>query len=389
MAQPLNMTLLGDRRRLWLAVTSAFLGNALLFGTWISRLPAIKDTFTLSHDDLGLLLFLLAGGALIGFPLAGRLCTQFGGLFVTRLFWALLGLAMLALALAPSVLILGGTILVFGIITGAMDVAMNVWATEAETTSRKIWLPSFHAMWSLGTALGALMAILLVPLGWTHSLHFTLAALAVLPLGFWGMGIAWQVKPDSPQKTPIIPPMRGKLLLVGIMTLCATLSEGAVADWSALFLIEVYDLTQSSAPLGFAVFSAAMVIMRLSGALVIKAAGPLGAGATSSALAILGAGLMLWSTSLMATLVGFALMGLGYALVVPLAMARAAASASMPAATAVAGVSTFAYGGMLLGPPVIGFIAEASSLHFALGLLVLMGLFMAATTHALRPPRQG
>ena len=367
-------------------MTAGFLGNAVLFGTWLSRLPAIKDTFELNHDDLGILLFLLAGGALIGFPLAGRLCAQYGGARITRMFFALMCIAMFALAYAPSIWVLGIVGLLFGIVTGAMDVAMNVWATEAETASGKIWLPSFHAMWSLGSAFGALSALVVVPLGWSYSLQFSVATLLALPIVFWGMHILWQVTPERPEKTPILPPMRGKLLLVGLMTLCATLSEGAVADWSALFLIDVYALPESRAPLGFAVFSAAMVITRLSGALIIGKLGPIGAGVLSSTAAIIGAGLMAWSPSLVASLIGFAFMGLGYALVIPLAMARAAESASMPPSVAVAGVSTFAYGGILLGPPVIGFIAEASSLQFAMGLLILMGLIMAATTHALRAP---
>ena len=184
------------------------------------------------------------------------------------------------------------------------------------------------------------------------------------------MRVTWRSEPQLSEKTPLFPVMRGKLLLVGFFTLCATLGEGCKGNRCAAF-------------------AAAMVAMRLSGALVIGHLGPLRAAFLSAGFAIIGAVVLALSTTTLPAITGCVLLGFGYALAMPLAMARAGASRSMPKAMAVAGVATFAYGGILLGPPVIGFLAEATSLHRALMLLILLGVVMLLTAPALRTPKGG
>ena len=376
-------------KRIWIAIAAAFLANSILFGTWAARLPAIKQSFDLSHDALGLLLLLMAAGAICGFPIAGKLADRHGGARITRILWALMVLSMLGLALAPSIWLLALAIICFGLSGGGMDVAMNVWATEAEDDTGKIWMPSFHAMWSLGSVLGALSGLVVIPWGWSHGTHFAIVAMLALPLAIWGMRIPWSFTPQPAEKTPFLPILRGKLLLVGFFTLCATLGEGAIADWSALYLIEVTATSEARAPIGLAVFATAMVVMRLSGAIVIGRLGPLRAAFVSAGFAGLGAAIVALAGSETMALIGFVALGLGYALAMPLAMARAGASRTMPKAMAVAGVATFAYGGILLGPPLIGFIAEATSLHTALLLLLALGGVMLFTAPAMKPPKGG
>lgn len=375
--------------RLWLAVAAAFLANSILFGTWAARLPAIKQSFGLSHDALGLLLLLMAAGAITGFPIAGKLADRHGGARISRVLWLLMVLSMLGLSLAPTVWTLSIAIVCFGLTGGGMDVAMNVWATEAEETSGKIWMPSFHAIWSLGSVVGALSGLIVIPMGWGHGTHFAIIALVAAPLALWGMNIAWAFTPQPAEKTPFLPILRGKLLLVGFFTLCATLGEGAIADWSALFLIEVTEASESRATIGLAAFATAMVIMRLSGAIVIGRLGPLYAAFVSAGFALVGAVIVAVATTEMLAITGFVALGFGYALAMPLAMARAGASRSMPKAMAVAGVAVFAYGGILLGPPLIGFVAEATSLHSALLILLGLAAIMILTAPALRPPKGG
>ena len=128
-------------KRIWIAIAAAFLANSILFGTWAARLPAIKQRFDLSHDALGLLLLLMAAGAICGFPIAGKLADRHGGARITRILWALMVLSMLGLALAPGIWLLALAIICFGLSGGGMDVAMNVWATEAEDDTGKIWMP--------------------------------------------------------------------------------------------------------------------------------------------------------------------------------------------------------------------------------------------------------
>lgn len=384
-------------RRALYAVLALFLLNGALFGSWAARIPAFKTEFALGPDALGLILLCLAGGAIAAFPLAGRLVDTHGPETLCK--W--LALAYLAalplLALAPSAIFLAVTLVYFGACFGAMDVAMNAWGAEVERARARPLLPQLHAVFSLGAGLGAAGAALAVAGGLTPLAHFTLTS-AALGLGSLPFILRGGVMPEiaQPQKSPpsvietdaaprtILP--RGPLVLVGLVAAAAGLSEAAVADWSAVYLTVVTQADPAIAALGFAAFSTTMVIIRLSGGWLVAWRGAVAATRMSGILLALGATLAVTASASSTVLAGFALLGCGAALVMPLAFARAAADADIAPGAAIAQVALVGYGGLLLGPPLIGFIAARSDYPTSFTVLVVLGLAIAVFARALRSP---
>lgn len=372
-------------RRFWLAITAAFVANGVFFGVWAARIPAVAETFSLDHNDLGLLLLLLALGAIVFFPIAGRMADRHGAPLVSRILILGKAISMTGLAFAPNIWCLALALFAFGASHGGMDVAMNAWASDVERKVGRAWMPSFHAMWSLGAGIGALSGYFAVSAGIDYSWHFLLIALLVPMIGLWGMNIPWATKAKTTlTKTPIFPIPKGMLLLVGLLAFCATLGEGAMADWSAIYLIEVAKTEEKFAPIGLAVFSGMMVAMRMAGGVVISRLGQTKAGLFSGIMAVLGSSIAIFATSTAVIIAGFAFMGMGYALAMPLAFSRAGNDPHTPPAQAIASVATLGYGGILLGPPVIGFLSELISLRGAFGVLLFLAIVMVIIAPSIR-----
>lgn len=378
----------------WRAVAAGFALNGFLFGVWASRIPGFKAEFGLSQATLGFLLLALAGGAIAAFPFAGGLSERLGAARMTVLLAILYGPALVALALAPGVIWLGLTLFVFGALHGAMDVAMNGWAAKVETRLARPTMSIFHAMFSLGAGLGAGSGYLAIGLGLPPFAHF----LAMAVMG--GAAALWLMWPQRNTTPPISSPHgkpgklfalpHGPLLLVGLVALSVSMGEGAMADWSAVFLERVVGVTEAQAALGYAAFSATMVLTRLSGGILVQWFGPVVVTRLSALIAGLGLVIVIFAPGLAVALTGFALVGIGYAVVMPLVFSRAANDPDMAPGPAIASVATVGYGGMLLGPPVVGFIAQLAGLQVAFGMLALLALcaLMLAPVLAVPPPRR-
>ena len=377
------------------AVAAMFILNGALYGIWASRVPAIAQIHQLSEGVLGLLLLSMCAGAIISFPLAGALSDKYGSALMTKRMAFAYGATLVALAMAPSVWLLALSLFLFGATHGSMDVTMNAWAGEVERELGRPVMSSFHAMWSLGTGLGAASGYVAVNLGAEPSTHFLIGAsisLALtLPMGL----IPWQspstTKPkdtegNGKKKPALFAIPKGALALVGIIGFCSALGEGAMADWSAIFLVQVAEVDEGVAALGFATFSAVMVMMRLAGDRVIAKLGAIRAARASSFAAVSGTLLAITVGNLPASLIGFALMGFGYALIFPLIFSRAANDDHLSPGAAIAAVATFGYGGGLLGPVAIGFLADIFFIRWAFLVLTILALVIALLAHHLAPP---
>lgn len=376
------------QNRYWLAIASAFGANGLFFGGWASRIPAVADRFDLTHAQLGGFLLLLSLGAMLFFPTTGALVSRFGARPVTMVSYAALAVTLGFLGLAPSIGLLGLSLFLFGAAIGAMDVAMNAWGSEVERKFQKIWMPSFHAIWSLGAGLGAVTGFLALSFQSSYGLQFALTAFAPLPLVYWGMRVKWRGRAKhAPKRGPAFMIPKGAVFFVGIFALCAGLGEGAVADWSAIYLIEVLQTQERLAPMGIAVFSLAMVFMRLMGGMIIKRLGLEKAALLSGAAALLGALCVVFFSSTLGVLAGFVLLGVGYAFGFPIAILRAGQDPDMPPAQAIAGVATLGYGGTLLGPPLIGFLTSLTDLRSAFGLLIVLALLAIVVSSKIGLPK--
>ncbi|WP_260090501.1 MFS transporter [Phaeobacter inhibens] len=369
----------------WRAVSAMFVLNGALFGIWASRIPAVSEIHELSPGGLGLLLLLMAAGAILSFPLAGRAADRIGAAHVTRRVALAYVLGLVLLALAPNLPLLAAALFVFGAAHGSMDVAMNAWASEVEARAARPMMSSFHAMFSLGAGLGALSGYAAASIDAQIPAHFLVAGCVSALLTLYMAQIPWVARPapESGAAKPALLP-RGALLAVGFVAFCGAVGEGAMADWSAIFLVLTTGASEADAALGFAVFSIAMVAMRLIGDLVVARIGPVTAGRLAGTSASLGALIAVGWGSYGAAMTGFALMGIGYALIMPLAFSRAASDPDLPAGAAIASVATFGYGGILIGPPMIGVTAELISLPAAFLILAVLAVFIVIFSDVLR-----
>ncbi|MCA0928912.1 MFS transporter [Ruegeria profundi] len=371
----------------WRAVAAMFILNGALFGIWASRIPAVRDHLGLTHEALGYGLLFMAAGAVCSFPVTGRLTDRFGAVSITRVIAVLYTLSLILLAMAGSFWALAGFLFVFGAFHGSMDVAMNAWAAEVEHAYDKPVMSSFHAMWSLGAGLGALSGYGAVQMGLTVMQHFLLMGGIVVALTLALSRVRWTSRKASSSGAAVFALPSGALILVGFTALCGALGEGAVADWSAIFLRDVTGAEESIAALGYAVFSVTMVAFRLAGGFVISRFGPVATARFGGVCAAMGVFTVVSTAEPALALIGFALMGIGYAVIMPLAFSRAASDLNVPPGQAIASVATLAYGGLLIGPPLIGFLAEMLTLRLAFAALLPLAVLIVLLSGALRPAR--
>lgn len=369
--------MISQLRTPWRAVAAMFLLNGALFGVWASRIPAVSAIHDLTPGSLGLLLLCLAAGAIVAFPLAGRASDKFGASQVTIKIAIVYAFALILIALSPTPWVLAITLFVFGTTHGAMDVTMNAWAAEVERASKRPLMSSLHAMFSVGAGIGSASGAAAASLGWSITLHFVLIAIFLVILTLSLANIAWHSTQNTrEQPAPLFAFPKGSLLAVGFVAFCASLGEGGMADWSAVFLVSVASVSEAKAALGYFVFSVVMVTVRLLGDQIVRRLGPVVVARIGGAVATTGVLIAVLFGTFSLILVGFALMGFGYALIMPLVFTRAANDEFIPQGTAIASVSTLGYGGILLGPPLIGFVADFTSLRTAFLILSILAFLI-------------
>ncbi len=369
--------------------------DGFLFAGWVVRIPAIKAQTGAGAGALGLALLGVSAGAVAFMMITGRLCRRFGSHAVTTASGAALALSILLPPLTRSATALGLVLLVFGAAYGSLNVAMNSAAVELIAALRRPVMSGFHAAFSLGGMLGAglggLIAGRLSPA--THLLVLAVIGLVVTAVAGRALrgpaGADRTPLPEGPgasrsdRSRPAGGAKRARrlVLVFGLIALCTAYGEGAMADWGALHLSQDLAAGPSLAAAGYAVFALAMTAGRLSGTAVVQRFGPTRALITGGSTATAGMLLGALAPTAWAACAGFAVAGLGLANIFPIAIARAG-EADGPDGVAVA--STVGYGGMLLGPPAIGFLAEAFGLPVALTTAALLAAVAAAVAYATR-----
>ncbi|KUM73532.1 MFS transporter [Streptomyces curacoi] len=378
-----------DLTRLRIALTAFFALDGFLFAGWVVRIPAIKHQTGASAGALGLALLGVSAGAVLTMMLTGRLCRRHGSHQVTVVCAVLLSLSVALPPLTHSVPALGAVLLVFGAAYGGINVAFNSAAVALVTALRRPVMPSFHAAFSLGgmvgAGLGGLVAGTLSP---TRHL-MGLAVIGLLVTVVAGRTLLRHEPPTTANRalttpdTPRRPDPRTRPLVIvfGLIALCTAYGEGAMADWGALHLQQDLDASPGVAAVGYSCFALAMTIGRLTGTALLERLGHgrtvVAGGATAAAGMLLGS----LSPSLWAALLGYAVTGLGLANLFPVAVERAG---SLAGPSGVATASTLGYGGMLLGPPAIGFMADWFSLPVALTSVAVLAAIATAIGLATR-----
>ena len=382
------------RQARW-ATSVIFAVNGAALATWVSRIPAIKDGLALNDAQLGVALFGIAVGALASFPLAGYLVPRWGSRAVTVAAGLFLCAALIVLALVSSLAGLALALAGLGAGSGAMDVAMNAQGVEVEQRLGRPIMGSLHAMFSVGGLCGASLGGLLVGRGLVPVPHFLLfSALGVLLILLSATRLLRPERADSDVAAPSVFALPDrKLLAFGVLAFCAFLTEGAVADWSAVFLRDTLKTGAAFAAVGFAAFSLAMTLMRFGADALVARMGAARLVAGGGLLSAVGLGAALIVATPWAALLGFACIGVGMASVAPLvfsAAGRASSRASgVSSGAGIAAVATMGYAGFLAGPASIGFLAHATSLRVALAILIVPGLVIAVLGSRVNPAGTG
>lgn len=356
-----------------IAVSVVFAVCGAGFATWAARVPAAQQRLGLDAGGLAVALFGLAAGSVAALLAAGPLITRTGSRRAALAGATVLCAGLPAAALAPDLPWFTAALLVLGAGNGLLDVAMNTHAARVEQAHGRPIFASFHAWWNVGALVGAGAGALLaaVPIG----VHFPVAG-AVLLVVAAGATRAFLPGPDAGQGGAFTFPGRA-LLPLGAIAFCGFLAEGTVNDWGAVHLEASTGAGAAVASLGFVAFSAAMVAVRLVADRLVAATGAPRVLRGSCVVAGTGFAVTLAAPTPAVGIAGLALVGLGLAAVVPLAFSAAGARDPAAASRAIAGVATCGYLGFLVGPVLVGVVADAAGYRAAL-VLPALGLVAAA-----------
>lgn len=367
----------GPKQRL--STRLAFLVAGLAMSAWAPLVPYAKARIGLEEGSLGLLLLCLGGGSLLAMPLTGVLSMRFGCRAVILWAGALTCLLLPGMAAAPGAASLALTLFLFGAAIGTLDVAMNVQAVIVERDSGGALMSGFHGLFSVGGFLGAgCMALMLW--GGLSPLASVgiLAAVAALVLA--GAGPHLLREPDEQGgKNALFVMPHGAVIFIGVLCFIVFLAEGAMLDWSALFLTGARGLDAGRGGLGYAAFASAMTLGRLTGDRVVARLGGKRVLLLGGACAAAGFIFAVLAPSAGAALFGFVLVGLGASNIVPILFSAAGNQRAMPAGLAISAITTIGYAGILAGPAMIGFVAHAASLNVAFAGLGCAMLLVAAS----------
>ncbi|BDI29864.1 MFS transporter [Capsulimonas corticalis] len=371
----------GKRWRDRIAVAAVFFLNGLAMASWVSRIPAVQERLAASTGVLGLALLAIAVGALIAMPVTGWLAARWGNQRMAMAGLILLCAALPLAALAPSALLLGLALLLLGMGNGTTDVSQNAEAVLVERGWGRPIMSSFHALWSIGGVFGAALGGWVAQRGVSPVIHLSITAALVLAAG--AVAVSRMPRPEpgehemrDTEAHPFALPSRA-LLAIGAVAFCSMLTEGAMSDWSGIYLHKNLHTGAGVAAAGYALFAAAMSAGRIAGDFLTHRLGPVRIVRYGGLLAAAGLGVALIVGQTWAALAGFALIGLGVAIIVPLAFSAAGNTQGMAPSAGIAAVSTTGYFGFLAGPPLIGFIAEGITLRGALGVVALLCLLVS------------
>ncbi len=367
------------------ATATVFVLHAVVFGSWTPHVPLVKERIGLNDGTLGLALLGAPVGSVLAMLAIGSVIARWGSRRSVVVAMVGYGLAAPTIGLADSLPALFVALGLLGAFQGALDISMNAQAVAIESEYGRPIMSSFHAYWSLGAFAGTGLGVIGVSLG--VSLATQLAVIGILV----ALGAPFLVRPllrtdrASGDDHRIVLPWGNRfLLLLGGIMFAALLCEGAAGDWAAVYLRDALGAPTAIAGLGYAAFALAMLFGRAMGDrwVVAYGGGPVVGVLAAAGAVALAAALVVGHP--VAALVGFAVYGLGLACIVPVCFSAAAASGGSHAGHSIAAVATAGWAGFLIGPPVIGALAHATSLPLALGLLPILCVVIVVGARSLR-----
>jgi len=359
-----------DQSRAKLATRLAFIAAGFGVACWAPLVPYAKARCQVGDGTMGLILLLLGAGSIVAMPIAANLCARFGSKPVVLSGGVGIAIVLPLLSVTSLPITLGTALFLFGASLGSLDVAMNLHAVDVERASEKPLMSGFHALFSVGGFLGSGVMTALLSRRIAPSVSTILSsAILVLLIAF---ALPRMLSNREATSQPLFAVPKGVVLVIALLAAISFLVEGALLDWSALLLVGEHLLSPARGGLGYMLFSIAMTFSRFIGDRVVGRFGDRVVLIFSGLVAFLGFCILLLSPFASIVLGGFIFIGLGAANIVPILFRRAGTQHTMPKGLAVAALTTAGYGGMLMGPAVIGFLSKGIGLHSAFWFLATL-----------------
>ncbi|MEM7441803.1 MAG: MFS transporter [Pseudomonadota bacterium] len=364
----------------WWASCGAMFASAFLLATWIVRIPDVATSLTLDDGQVGTAIFGLAIGAFAAFAAASRILEHRDSRLLILIFGLInaVGLALLALSWSFTSLFL--LLMLFGFGHGGLNVAMNALAIEVDAGFERYWMGVFQGCFSLGGLTGAICGSLIIWLEIPFHTQFVVTALcAPIPFVLIYKFAIPDVRDDraAAEPRPILALPPKAILGLGIIALCSSVGEGAMADWSGLYREQELHVTDASTAFGYAAFSLFMLVGRFSSAQILQYVAPETLVRSAGLVAAIGLAVGLIINDSVSVIVGFGLVGLGLSVMIPIAYSAITNHPEIPRGRAIASVVTLGYSGVVFGPPILGWLAELTSLRLALFVVVGTSLAIA------------
>jgi MFS family permease len=360
------------------ATAVVFFVLGFMLASWITHIPTIKSQLGITSGQLGLALLGIAAGSLLSTSIVGIFIHRWGSRKIT-IIGSLLGTIMMTLpVLMPSYTLLVIAFVALGAANGTGVVAMNAQGVTVENRMGRIIMSSLHAMFSIGGLAGSLFSIALLKAGVSPTAHSLTAGAIGLVLALASKRFLLPDRAAASQAGPGYFSPQKNLLLLGMLTFVTLMTEGAIADWSALYLHQQLQIKAEMAALGYAGFSLAMAIGRLVGDRLAALFGRGRLLQTGGALAACGFVMLVLAEHYPLAVAGFVCMGLGISNVIPLLYGTAGNMKAVRPGVGIATVSATGHLGFLVGPPLVGFLADWITLTYALGIFAVFMAFVAS-----------
>jgi MFS family permease len=369
------------------AVNIFFFVNGFLHANLAARYPKIQEIFSLDNGNLGLLLLSTSIGAVLAMPFTGWLIIKNGSrrigivsIFSYCLFFPFITWMPGLPGLIPLFFIMGIT-------AGMLDVSMNAQAVMVEKAKRKPIMTSFHALYSIGMALGAATGAFFISLSSPLFIHLLIITIASLAASLFARFHLIQDKPQVETDGPAFQLPSSALIGIGVIAFCSMLGEGAMADWSTNYMEKIVMAPKTLAPLGLSAFALAMTIGRIFGDSARSKYGDKTLMIACGIVATLGLIISIVMIQPIVVMLGFFLVGAGLSVIVPIAYSIAGNSPGISPGVGLAMVTTVGYAGFLFGPPIIGFLADWQTLRLALLFVVILFLLMTLLSYRYKSNR--
>jgi MFS family permease len=378
-----------NRNRIRIAVSLFYFCQGLAFASWASRIPIIKERLNLTEGQLGTILLMLPVGQLVTMALSGKLVTTYGSARVLRIVAIIYALILCLIGFAQNAWELGAILFFFGVIGNMCNIAVNTQGVAAEKIFKKSIMSSFHGAWSIAGFTGALIGLLTMNIAVDTIPHFIIILVLIvinttINYRYLIPGVATEAK-----KTSFFSKPESSLVQLGIIGFFSMATEGAMFDWSGVYFKEIVHAPEQFIIVGYASFMVMMALGRFIGDAVISRLGRKRTLQISGILMFVGMMTSVIFPLFYISTLAFMMVGIGVACNVPTVYSVAGQNKKVTPGVALAMVSSISFLGFLMGPPLIGYIAELTSLRYSYGVFAFFGVLMFIMVSKLKVFREG